>query len=87
MFPKLKKKITSFLLSEEGKIPKHTFLSLGSFMSAAVIGSAIASKDTTANHANTLSIGYASPTATATHTHHASLPNETGRVPLSPSTQ
>ena len=38
MLPKIKKKITSFLLSEEGKIPKHSLLSLGSFVSAAVIG-------------------------------------------------
>lgn len=34
MFPKIKKKITSFLLGEEGKISKHSLLTIGSFLSA-----------------------------------------------------
>jgi len=38
MLPILKKKVTGFILSEEGKMPKQSLLTLGSFLSAAVIG-------------------------------------------------
>ena len=44
MLPKIKKKITGFLLNEEGKISKQSMLSLGSFISAAVIGGVLATK-------------------------------------------
>ena len=44
MLPKIKKKITGFLLNEEGKISKQSLLSLGSFISAAVIGGVLATK-------------------------------------------
>ena len=38
MIPKIKKKLKGFLVEEEGKISKQSMLSLGSFISAAVIG-------------------------------------------------
>ena len=72
LIPKIKKKITSFLLEEEGKISKHSLLSLGSFISAAVIGGILATKEAAAVHTNTLDVGYSGGTATGTHTHHQS---------------
>lgn len=40
MFPKLKKKVFSFLVGEEGKISKQSLLSLSAFLGAsAVVGS------------------------------------------------
>jgi len=52
MLPKIKKKISSFLLSEEGKISKQSLLSLGAFVSAAVIGGVLATKEAAAQHIN-----------------------------------
>jgi hypothetical protein len=72
MIPKIKKKLTSFLLSEEGKISKQSLLSLGSFISAAVIGGVLATKQAAATHVNDLTVTYSSPTATGVHTHHGS---------------
>jgi len=72
MLPKIKKRITSFLLSEEGKISKQSLLSLGAFISAAVIGGVLATKEAAALHSNSLDITYSEPTATGTHQHHSS---------------
>ena len=72
MIPKIQKKINSFLLSEEGKISKQSLLSLGAFMSAAVIGGILATKEAAAAHTNSLDVSYADPTATGTHAHHSS---------------
>lgn len=74
MVPTLKKKITSFLLSEEGKMPKHSLLSLGSFLSAAVISGVLMSKEAAASHTNSLTASFVSSTgiATAQHAHHSS---------------
>ncbi|MBU4502794.1 MAG: hypothetical protein KKA79_09435 [Nanoarchaeota archaeon] len=70
MFPKVKKKIKSFLLSEEGKISKQSLLSLGSFVSAAVVGGVLAAKDSAADHTNTVTVSFGGETATGTHVHH-----------------
>jgi hypothetical protein len=74
MLPKVKKKITGFLLSEEGRMPKQSIMALGSLISSAVIGGILATKSAGAQtaHVNSLTIDYTSPTATASHTHHAS---------------
>jgi len=72
MLPKLKKRITGFLLSEEGRMPKQSLLTLGSFLSVAVIGGVIASKETAANHTNDISISYGGNQASGQHSHHAS---------------
>lgn len=72
MFPKIKKKIASFLLSEEGKISKQSMLSIGSFLSAGVIGAAVAAKDTHAAHTNNIEIDYHGDAAAAEHAHHSS---------------
>jgi len=71
MLPKIKKKVTGFLLSEEGKIPKQSLVALGSFLSAAVIGGVIATKEAAADHSNSFDVGYSGNTASATHVHHA----------------
>ena len=72
MIPKVKKKLSSFLLSEEGKISKQSLLSLGAFMSAAVIGGILATKEAAATHTNSLDVAYSDGTATGTHAHHSS---------------
>lgn len=71
MFPKVKKKITGFLLTEEGKISKQSLLTLGSFISAAVIGGVLATKEAAAQHINNLSVSYSGGTATGEHGHHS----------------
>jgi hypothetical protein len=72
MIPTIKSKITSFVLSEKGKISKQSLISLGSFMSAAVIGGILMSREGAANHTNSISTGYTSPNAWGEHSHHAS---------------
>lgn len=77
-FPKIKKKIGSYLLSEEGKISKQNLLALGSFLGTAALsslllsGEASAVDSNTVYHTNNLGLSYSAGTATATHTHHAS---------------
>ena len=72
--PKLKKKISSFLVSEEGKISKESLLKAGTMLSAVALGSALAVNNANAEiiHSNDLSVSYSTPTATGTHGHHAS---------------
>jgi len=73
MLPKLKKKVTSFLLSEEGKMPKHSLLSLGSFLSAAVISGVIATKQTAASiHSNAVDVTSETVGYVGAHSHHTS---------------
>ena len=48
--PKIKKKITAFLVGEEGKISKKSLLTLGVMLSGAVIGSIMNSKVVSASH-------------------------------------
>ena len=78
MLPKIKKKISSFLLSEEGRIPKQSLLSFGSILSAAVIGGILATKEAAAAHTNDISVTYSSPTATGTHLHSYTPCSTTG---------
>jgi len=73
MLPKLKKKVTSFLLSEEGKMPKHSLLSLGSFLSAAIISGVIATKQAAASiHSNAVDATSDSTSLFGAHSHHTS---------------
>jgi hypothetical protein len=46
--PKIKKKISSYLLSEEGKISKQALLTMGAFLGGAAIGTLIGSEDVAA---------------------------------------
>ena len=73
MLPKIKKRITSFLLSEEGKISKQALLTTGAFLAGATIGavSSVQEVEAGTSHSNSLSLSYSGGTATATHTHHA----------------
>ena len=72
MLPKLKKRITSFLVGEEGKISKQSLLSLGAFLGTGVLAGILAAKDVSAGHTNTLTVGYSGGEATGTHGHHSS---------------
>lgn len=51
MFPKLKKRLSSFLFSEEGKISKQALVSVGSFLSTTVLASVLMSKESSAGGA------------------------------------
>ena len=53
-------------------------LSLGSFISAAVIGGILATKEAAAAHTNDLTVSYSGGTATGTHGHHSSSGGEDG---------
>ncbi len=43
--PTIKKKISAFLLKDDGKISKQSLLTIGAFLSSAVISSIISSED------------------------------------------
>jgi hypothetical protein len=75
MFPKIKKKITGFLLNEEGKVTKQSLVSLGSFLSAAVIGGVLATKSAAADHTNSISTYYSGVSVYGSHTHHSNDPS------------
>lgn len=72
--PKIKKKISTYLLSEEGKISKQALFTMGSFLGGAALGIALSAEEVEAPiyHTNGLSLSYSGGTATATHSHHAS---------------
>ena len=72
--PKLKKKISAFLVNEEGKISKESLLKAGTMLSAVALGSALAVNNANAEiiHSNSLSVSYSTLTAAGTHGHHAS---------------
>ena len=69
MIPKIKKKVTSFLLSEEGKISKQSMLAMGSFLTSVAVGSILASKDAAADHNHSLSASWDGPRMVGTHHH------------------
>lgn len=72
--PKLKKKMSNYLLSEEGKISKQSLLAMGTFLGGAAIGLSLSAEEISAgtSHGNDLSISYDSEVAYSTHAHHAS---------------
>lgn len=74
--PQLKKKISSFLTREEGKISKENLIKTGVLLSAAALASlksvnAACPPDDSQHdeHCNQLSLSYAASTATGTHAH------------------
>jgi hypothetical protein len=71
--PQIKKKISSFINDEEGKISKQSLFALGTFIGSAAIASVLSSKNTAANDISlTNSTVGNTITATASHTHHGS---------------
>lgn len=47
--PQIKKKISSYLLEEDGRITKQSLLSLGAIMTGAALGMAISAKEANAH--------------------------------------
>src|SRR3989338_10366407 len=84
MFPKIKKKITSFLTSEEGKLSKESLIATGTFLAASAVGALLSAKDAAADcgpagtHTNCLSTGLSGSTITATHGHWLDYSADTG---------
>ena len=73
--PKIKKKISHYLLSEEGKISKQSLLTIGSILGGAILGAVASTQEVEAgwSHINELSLNYTGGTeATAEHSHHGS---------------
>lgn len=73
--PKLKKKISAFLASEEGKISKESLIKTGAIIGAFALSSALVANNAAAEatHVNTLAeLQYSEGSASATHTHHGS---------------
>lgn len=82
--PKIKKKITSFLRKEDGKISKEKLMKAGiliTIVSVANLKNANAACSTshsnwcpphgnTGSHCNELGLSYSAATATGTHSHH-----------------
>lgn len=80
-FPKLKKKITSFLAKEEGKISKESLIKTGILIGVVAGSAGLASQEVNAGcasrssyptHVNNLGAEYEEITASGTHGHHGS---------------
>lgn len=72
MISQIKKRVSSYILSEEGKISKHSIILLGSLLTGASLGAILSSTDVqAATHGNSLSLRYdaAASKAIASHTH------------------
>ena len=50
--PQVKKRIATYIRSEEGKISKQSLISVGAFMGGAAIASILAAKEAAAGHHN-----------------------------------
>lgn len=74
MLPELKKRITSFLVGENGKISKQSLLSIGSFLGTGLLASVLVAKNANASatHVNAITVKYSGGLATGTHNHHSS---------------
>ena len=74
--PGIKKKVSAFLVGEEGKISRDSILKAGIMLGAVGISSAALSQSgaAQATHVNNILASYNSGTATisGTHTHHGS---------------
>lgn len=72
--PVMKKKISDYIMGEEGRISKQSLMAMGAFLGSAALGSILFSDDVAAQetHINSLTLGYSGGNATATHSHHAS---------------
>jgi len=73
-FPVLKKKLSSFVRCEEGKISKDSIVYVGSIAAAFAVGAALSSKEAAAHnhvctHTNNLEIRFANSQLTAIHSH------------------
>jgi hypothetical protein len=85
-FPKIKKKISSYLKAEEGKITKESVLTVGAFITSAAASAALLSKTVNAatghtsveggQHGNDVDLGYTNDVAVGNHTHHGSHLNQ-----------
>ena len=78
--PKLKKKVTAFLVGEEGKVSKESVLKAGVILSSLALSSAILSKDATAvqSHTNDIYTEEVGDGMKGWHSHHASHASGTG---------
>ncbi|MFH1641597.1 MAG: hypothetical protein ABIC04_01725 [Nanoarchaeota archaeon] len=80
--PKIKKKISNYLLSEEGKISKQALLTMGAFLGGAALGGILSSQESHAinydndpsNGCNDLTI----PTSSAVHCNSLTLSYSAG---------
>ncbi|MFH0977844.1 MAG: hypothetical protein V1837_00945 [Candidatus Woesearchaeota archaeon] len=80
VFPRAKRNISSFLLSEEGKISKQSLIAVGSVLSAFAVASALAASQAAAHsnactHTNGLSFSFSNSGLKAMHNHSITLAN------------
>ena len=68
--PKLKKKVSSFLTKEDGKISKEKLVKTGVLLSAGAIAS-LKSVEAGYTHTNELSLSYEDPTVTGSHNEYS----------------
>ena len=75
--PEIKKKISSYLTLEDGKITKEAIMTIGAFVTSAAASAAILSKAVSAGHTNKVTVDYKqeSEIAIGKHTHHSSHSN------------
>ncbi len=79
--PEIKRKISSYLTAEDGKITKESLLTVGAFVTSAAASAALLSKTVSAGHTNhpthdnDLAVDYKQDTAIGKHSHHGSHNN------------
>ena len=69
--PKLKKKVSSFLTKEDGKISKEKLIKAGVLLSAVAIAS-LKSVEADYVHKNNLTLSHSGTTVTGSHDNHSS---------------
>jgi len=75
MIPKIRKKLCSFLANEDGKLTKQNLLSLGAFLSSAVVSGVLLAKHSAAAHVNNILLDSGSNSISVEHDHHQSHSN------------
>lgn len=77
--PVIQKKISAYIMGEEGRISKQSLIAVGAFLGSAALSSILLSESVNADHSshashltNALTLGYKGGEATGTHSHHAS---------------
>jgi hypothetical protein len=83
-FPEIKKKISSYLTLEDGKITKESIMTIGAFVTSAAASAALLAKTASAGHTNkplhgnTVEVRYnqESEAAIGKHSHHGSHTNQ-----------
>jgi hypothetical protein len=81
-FPRLRKKISAFIMGEDGRISKQNLMALGALLGTATLATVLLSgkaaaytSSTCTNHTNTISVSVGADGVSATHSHNITHSN------------